>query len=250
VAGLVVFVASAWQRRIPMLAGLAVVVLGLLLMPAAWSGHETAHASLNTTLPQAGPRGGAAGRSFGSAAFDNGTADLAAWLEAHDDTGARWDLAVSSAMNASTLIADYGLSVMPLGGFSGRDPTLTPDDFAALVASGEARYVLASNAFGGAGTFDGLGGGIPGIPGFGQSTFGRVFGRNGSNNGINRSGGFGGGLQPPNSIPAAAVETPGANAVLAAVRSACEPLTDPSIPAQYRGQLYDCAGYADSIGGQ
>ena len=188
VTGLVVYVASAWQKRIPTLAGLTVVVLGLLLMPAAWSGHETAHASLNTTLPQAGPRGGAAGRSFGSAAFDSGTAQLAAWLEAHDDTGARWDLVVSSAMNASTLIADYDLSVMPLGGFSGRDPTLTPSDFSKLVASGEVRYVLASNAFGGVG---GFGVGVPGlgtIPRFGQGNnappaFGRGFGRNGGGNG-------------------------------------------------------------------
>jgi 4-amino-4-deoxy-L-arabinose transferase-like glycosyltransferase len=262
-AGLAVWAASVWQRRLPMHLGLAVVLGGLLLMPAAWSGYETVHASLNTTLPQAGPRGGTSGFSFGSQAFDNGTAQLAAWLETHDDAAARWDLVVTSAMNASTLIADYDLSVMPLGGFSGRDPTLTASGFAELVASGEARYVLASGAFGG-----GFGGpafdGQPFGRGFGGQNdgLGNRFGRNrfsgpfGSNNGPGTpfgtpggNNGFGGGnfgTPSQSSVPDAG-EQAGADAVLAAVRTACQAVTDPSLPAQYRGQLYDCAGAASQL---
>ena len=45
-------------------------------------------------------------------------------------------------------------------------------------------------------------------------------------------------------------ETPGANAVMAAVQNACTPLTDASVPAQYRGQLYDCSGAADALAGR
>lgn len=260
-AGLAVLGLSVWQRRIPVQLGFAAVLAGLLLMPAAWSGYETVHASLNTTLPQAGPRGGAAGRSFGSAAFDNGTAQLASWLESHDDGAARWDLVVSSAMNASTLIADYDLSVMPLGGFSGRDPTLTASGFADLVADGEVRYVLATGAFGGGG-FNPLG------PSFGGNTnrFGGIsrFGGNrslGQNNNFggfgangfgqtnvprgNGNGGLGDGLPFQGQVPS--TEQAGADAVLSAVRSGCVAVTDTSLPGQYRGQLYDCAGRASQI---
>jgi 4-amino-4-deoxy-L-arabinose transferase-like glycosyltransferase len=289
--GLAAFAASVWQRRVPMLAGVSLIVLGLLLMPAAWSGHETANAALNTTLPQAGPRGGASGRSFGSAAFDNGTAQLAAWLQTHDDATARWNLVVSSAMNASTLIADYNLSVMPLGGFSGRDPTLTAADFAALVDSGEARYVLATGAFGAAGFGGGPSFGVPGAGNGGtfgapggnifrggrQPNFGGRFTPNNNNGGIpnnaapnnngipggngNQSNGFPnggvipnnggafGGLQVPGQ-PSAIASTQGATAVISAVQRACELVSDPSLPAQYRGQLYDCAGHAAGLSGR
>ncbi|MBX7111551.1 MAG: glycosyltransferase family 39 protein, partial [Dehalococcoidia bacterium] len=151
VAGLVVLAACLWRRRPPMI-GLAVSIAGLLLLPAAWSFSETANASLNASLPQAGPRGGAAGRTFGSASFDDGTAALAQWLQANADPGARWQLVVSSSQNGSTLIAEYQVSVMAIGGFSGRDDAITADHFADLVASGDVRYVLATQqGFGGRG---------------------------------------------------------------------------------------------------
>jgi 4-amino-4-deoxy-L-arabinose transferase-like glycosyltransferase len=245
--GLAVFILSGLQRRIPVQLGLAVVLAGLLLMPAAWTGYETVHASLNTTLPQAGPRGGAAGRSFGSAAFDNGTSQLAAWLETNADASTRWELVVTSAMNASTLIADYDLSIMPLGGFSGRDPALTPSGFAAMVEAGEARYVLAGGF--------GFGGGINPLAGGGNTNrFGNFgnFGNNnrfGGNNGFGPRDGFGGngGLPFQTQVPSTISDEAGANSVLSAVRAACEPVTDTSLPAQYRGQIYDCAGHAGDL---
>jgi len=40
---------------------------------------------------------------------------------------------------------------------------------------------------------------------------------------------------------------PGPNAVMSAVQSACSLVSDPSLPAQYQGELYDCAGKADTI---
>jgi hypothetical protein len=40
---------------------------------------------------------------------------------------------------------------------------------------------------------------------------------------------------------------PGPNAVMSAVQSACSIVSDPSLPAQYQGELYDCAGKADTI---
>ena len=81
IAGLGIYALSVVAKRVPAAAGIAIVVAGLVLIPASWSSYETANASLNTTLPQAGPRQGASGRTFGSGAFDDGVATLANWLQ-------------------------------------------------------------------------------------------------------------------------------------------------------------------------
>ena len=203
-AGVFVVIALAVFRR-PVISGLAISVAGLLFLPAAWSVSATANASLNATLPQAGPQIGVAGGTFGSRAFDDGTAGLAAWLTSHDDGTTTWQLVVPSSQNGSRLIAQYGLSVMALGGFLGRDDTIAIPGFADLVAKGSVRYVLLS---GGAG----------------------------------RGGGFGRG------VPRGQVSGP--NAVLSAVRAACTPVTDRTLPANDRSSLYDCAGRATALRAQ
>lgn len=140
------------------LAGLGVGLAALLVSPTAWAVSETANPVLNSTLPQAGPRQGSAGSSFGSVS-SNGDPELAAWLEAHTD-GETWALVVGSAQTASGLIADQGVSVMALGGFMGTDQTLTVAEFADLVDAGAVRYVLVS------------GGGMGGGPGGGRGATG------------------------------------------------------------------------------
>jgi 4-amino-4-deoxy-L-arabinose transferase-like glycosyltransferase len=155
-AGAALLVMLAY-RRLPAVAGVAVIVGALLLIPAGWSVSETTNTSLNASLPQAGPREGASGQTFGSEAFDDGTAQLAAWLEANNDPDATWELVTSSAQNASTLIAAYGIPVLPIGGFSGSDDTITVDEFADLVEAGEVRYVLASGGNGPGGAARGAG---------------------------------------------------------------------------------------------
>jgi hypothetical protein len=212
---------TRWSRLAPV--GMAAIVGGLLLLPGSWATYELTSPSLNATLPQAGPREGTAGRSFGSQSFDSGTAALAAWLIAHQDPNARWDLAVTSAQSASTLVAEYELSVMPLGGFSGSDPTITVAQFADLVANGEVRYVEVGSGFGG-----------PGGGGF------RGFGAPG--------GGNPGGLAPG---AAAATDANGpargAAAVTSAAQSVCTAVTASDLPSQYQGTLYDCAGKSDAL---
>ena len=142
-----------------MLGGLAAVIGGLLLLPAAWSVSAAANPSLNATLPQAGPQQGASGRTFGSAAFDDGTDSLASWLSAKAD-GTTWQLVVPNSQSASRLIAQYDLSVMSLGGFLGRDDTISVSGFADLVAAGDVRYVQVSGGGGGGpGRRGGFGGG-------------------------------------------------------------------------------------------
>lgn len=209
-------------------AGMALAVAGLLVVPGSWASYEALHSSTNTTLPQAGPRQGAAGRSFGSESFDSGTAGLAAWLLAHREEGSRWDLAVQSAMNASTLVAAYDLSVMPIGGFKGSDPTISAAEFADMVEAGDVRYVLVGSSSGGGSR----------TPGSGSS----------------RNVPDGGGTLPGGAIPgmdgASSQQTEGANAVLAAVQSSCTAVTDSALPSQYRGSIYDCAGAAPSLRGE
>ncbi|MEZ4554009.1 MAG: glycosyltransferase family 39 protein [Dehalococcoidia bacterium] len=226
-AGLVALAACVWRRRPPMF-GLAVSLAGLLLLPAAWSLSETANASLNASLPQAGPRGGVAGRTFGSAAFDDGAAQLAQWLEANADPAARWQLVTTSSQNGSTLIAQYSISVMAIGGFSGRDNAIDVEAFADLVATGDVRYVLATQQGSGAAQFNR--GRLPGvIPGGGNAGDGPPS--------LTPGQPFGGGGPGGN------------NAVMAAVRQACTPVTDASLPAQYQGAIYDCQGGAAALRG-
>ncbi len=223
-AGAATVVALAVLRR-PVAVGIALTLAGLLLLPAAWSVSASANASLNATLPQAGPQQGPSGRTFGSQAFDDGTAELAAWLRSNNDPDATWQLAVRSSQNGSRLIAEYGVSVMSLGGFSGSDNTISVAAFADLVSSGAVRYVLVSEV----GDLNGvlgrfftprLGMGGPSgnglLPGFDSGTFGG----------------------------AAAY---GTSAVLAAVQSACTAVSDPTLPAAYQGGLYDCAGAAGAL---
>lgn len=153
----------ATRRGRAVLAGLGVGLGALLVTPAAWAVSETANPVLNSTLPQAGPRDGVAGQTFGSAS-SNGDPELAAWL-AEQHTTETWDLVVGSAQTASGLIADQGASVMALGGFMGTDDALSLAQFADLVESGEVRYVLISGGSG-----PGGGGGGPGAMGGGTGT--------------------------------------------------------------------------------
>ncbi|MEO8458460.1 MAG: glycosyltransferase family 39 protein [Chloroflexota bacterium] len=232
--GGVVLLAFLAQRKLSVAAGLAMMVGALLILPGAWSISEAANAPLNTTLPQAGPRAGTSGQTFGSQAFDGSTSSLAAWLKANNDPNATWQLVVSNAMGASTLIGQDGISVLPLGGFLGTDPTITVSQFAGLVAGGDVRYVQVSG-FGGRGTF----GGRPTIPN-GNFPGGRAF--------------PGGGTfvpnQPPTGAPpqiATSDATKGATPVLTAVQSTCTVVTDPTLPTAYEGQIYDCSSHAEAL---
>ena len=148
-------VAAVRRGRRFVAAPLAAGLLVMLLTPAAWAVSETTNRSLKATLPQAGPRGGAAGATFGSDASGAGlpgdapeppAAGLAKFLAAHN-TGQRWDLAATNAMSAADLIATYKLSVMALGGFLGSDPAATGSSVASMVEKGEVRYFLTGANF-------------------------------------------------------------------------------------------------------
>jgi 4-amino-4-deoxy-L-arabinose transferase-like glycosyltransferase len=149
---------------------LATGLIALLASPAAWAATPALVGSA-ASVPTAGPdlltRGqwGVGGRPGTDPAE---VSRLVGFLEAHR-RGERYLLATVNAMQAAPIIIRTGEPVMAVGGWSGGDPILTVDQFAALVASGQVRYVLMP---------DGLGrdGGVP--PDF-DGRAGRADSRNG-----------------------------------------------------------------------
>jgi len=70
------------------------------------------------------------------------TSDLVAWLTSHQP-GSRYLVAVSGRASGGLLTSGTPGVMAMGGGFDGSDPTPTAKDLAALVASGELRYVIA-----------------------------------------------------------------------------------------------------------
>ena len=141
--------------------------MAMLVAPAIWSfsGDRTAQ---NPTFPDARPATAAAlAGAFGAGGPDGPGGpggfgggldeDLLEWLRDQSD-GERWLVTVSGVQQATAAIID-GDSVMPMGGFSGGDPAMTPARLAELVRDGELRFVLTGGGFGGLGGPGGLGGG-------------------------------------------------------------------------------------------
>ena len=163
-------VAAAWvglaARRSPVgrraMVGALVAGAGVALVaPGVWAvnGVRTAQSG---TFPdarpalaggaQGGPGGGFPG-GFGGAGGAGGAGGLTdamlAWLRGQRTTE-WWIVAVSSSMQADAAIID-GDSVMPIGGFSGGDDSLSAARLADLVERGELRFVLVGGGFGGFG---------------------------------------------------------------------------------------------------
>jgi hypothetical protein len=82
------------------------------------------------------------------------------YLKAHQG-GAKYAVAITDANSAGPYIM-AGLSVLPIGGFSGQVPFPTLAQFQSLLASGQLRYVLAGGRGGGPGPGGGPGGGAGG----------------------------------------------------------------------------------------
>lgn len=82
-------------------------------------------------------------------AYDSQAGDIITWLE-QNDPGSTYLLATTNSSDAGPFIT-AGVSVLPMGGFSGSVPFPTTDQLAALVSSGQLRYVLISTNGGGPG---------------------------------------------------------------------------------------------------
>ena len=147
--------------------GLAIAMAALVMAPSAWSVYSSQYGSNNFGgLPSAGPalangRGGPAGFTggppstqrggFGGGGSDVGISSaLTTYLEQNRGSATYLEATMNSKSAASIILATND-PVMSLGGFSGRDPILSVDQFAALVKSGQLRYVLLGGGGGGPG---------------------------------------------------------------------------------------------------
>jgi len=126
-------------------------VIGLLITPTVWSG-VTMFYPVNGSMPSAGieiTSTKSEGAGMGMESFGDNT-KLIKFLETHNTTE-KYILATSnSGGTASDIIIQTGKSVMSIGGFLGSDKILTLDQFKALVASGEIRYVMTGGGMGSA----------------------------------------------------------------------------------------------------
>lgn len=145
----------ARDRALPRMSIVAVTagLAALLIAPLTWSGITAAEAG-HGPQPAGGPTGPnrfghvvstsqqpAAGAVF--TRYHHGYTDpaLIAYLTANKGT-ADWIVAVRNGQEADNLILKTNDAVMAIGGFSGEDPIITPDAFAALVHAGKLRFVL------------------------------------------------------------------------------------------------------------
>jgi len=75
-------------------------------------------------------------------------------------SGYRWAAATLGSQGAASLELATGVSVMAIGGFTGSDPSPTPEQFQAWVSAGQVHYFVA----GGAGDHAARGGDTAGVP--------------------------------------------------------------------------------------
>lgn len=177
-AVLVVLALPAARSRLR-LAALAGMLALLLLAPGAWAVQTLGHAT-SGTFPAGGPasqglgggpggRGGFGGRGGGGfggppGAAQGGTGSAQGGAPGGGMFGGDQSLtaaltyvrqhgggtiAVSSQQGAATSIIDSGAQVAGIGGFSGRESTVTLDWLSNAVQSGKIRWVITSSGGGG-----------------------------------------------------------------------------------------------------
>jgi 4-amino-4-deoxy-L-arabinose transferase-like glycosyltransferase len=117
-----------------------------LVLPAAWCAGTAAaafHAGFPAGQPPLETEAARAGRGrWGQyAGALDGDPKLIAFLQ-QGRGGATYLLAAVNARQAAPIIIATGEPVLALGGFSGRDPILSADDFAQLVADNHLRFAL------------------------------------------------------------------------------------------------------------
>ena len=167
VTGVLLFLLSALSallpkghvRRFGRALGIAASLVALVA-PAVWALAGTTHPQ-NATFPDArptvaglapfGPPGaGRGGSPFGQTGLDGAMLD---WLRTQHTTE-KWVVAVQSSMQASSALIS-GDSVMPIGGFSGGDASLSVERLADLIRKGDLRFVMTGGGFGGPPRADG-----------------------------------------------------------------------------------------------
>lgn len=127
--------------------GSALGVTGLLVAPAAWALSSVIVPRVNTLTPSADilrlagvPRDLL---EFASSGYGVATDDpkLFAFLQEHAH-GETYLLATPNARLAAPIIIHTGMPVMAMGGFSGEDRFVTPEQLRSMVAAHQVRYIF------------------------------------------------------------------------------------------------------------
>ncbi|QUQ63190.1 ArnT family glycosyltransferase [Kutzneria sp. CA-103260] len=125
---------AARSSRLTAVGGV-VGLVAMLITPAAWTLSTDARVA---TADAASPAAGAPHhKPHGLSAKDE---ELVSWLRTNSG-GARYLMAVDGAGSAAAIIAHTGASVLPMGGFTGRTPFPTTEQFLDLIRGGDLRYV-------------------------------------------------------------------------------------------------------------
>ncbi|QWF81297.1 ArnT family glycosyltransferase [Amycolatopsis sp. CA-230715] len=139
---------------------LAGVLCGGLIAAGSFT-VATAATPHTGSIPTAGPTSSGFGGGPGEAESDTAVTALLA------TTDTQWAAATSGAQQAAGLALSSGKPIIAIGGFTGRDPAPTLDEFKQYVADGKVRYYLA----GGRGGFGGGPGGSNEIATWVEDTF-------------------------------------------------------------------------------
>lgn len=124
----------------------SLICVGVLLAPFTWS-LETATSRSNAMLPNAGPSEEQfAGPMSNLQGEVNQT--LLQYLLANTKPGS-YLVAVNSAMEASPFVLATDRAVLTFGGFTGSDNVVDVEELAALVSSGQLRFVIVENQLNG-----------------------------------------------------------------------------------------------------
>jgi 4-amino-4-deoxy-L-arabinose transferase-like glycosyltransferase len=119
--------------------GLSLAILSLLVAPLLWSGLTALNENPNVALPRSGPDTGQQNQMPGGvAAAQDAILD---YLLAHTDPET-YLVAGLSSHDVSGYILATGRPALTFGGFNGGDDVVTVERLAAMVESGELRYVL------------------------------------------------------------------------------------------------------------
>jgi 4-amino-4-deoxy-L-arabinose transferase-like glycosyltransferase len=159
--GLCFFAISLLKERFAIVT-VSLFLAALLIAPAVWSGLTTFNSSVNVGLPAAGPSrqsdavprtspgdGIRANQALPQNAGDGGSVDqaLLEYLLANTEPGS-YLLATDRANDAAPYILATGRPVLAIGGFLGQYNEVSLDQLAALIKSGQLRFVLGQAAQG------------------------------------------------------------------------------------------------------
>ncbi|MGW7533365.1 ArnT family glycosyltransferase [Amycolatopsis sp. NPDC054798] len=133
-------------RARTVLTGLAAAIVLTLGVGTAGYAVETVSLPHSGSIPTSGPRTGDMGGVFGM--MDETSGAVGQLL---GGTTTKWAAATTGSQSAANLELASGKSVMGIGGWSGRDPAPTLEQFKQYVASGEVAYYVDGGRGGGPG---------------------------------------------------------------------------------------------------